>query len=184
MGTGITYNPLIVPVSNLFRRFFLQLQVVFSHMWIDQYTRGPSTNLHGSLSVQLYLLWYSIVSALDTVFFVGSHLCLFLSSPSVPWSGNHSKAVVLGNRKAHLSSITVFHCLMSSVLQTIVSHICLFFSYSRWEGKHHVFPGISSWPEWKSFLYFLIKDSWWLFLLCHSSYSFIQNVWNNCNEPQ
>ena len=86
------------------------------------------------------------MSALATVFFVGSHLCLlFLNSPlccgleTIP-------RVVWDNRKAHLSSITVFHCLMSSALQTIVSHICLFFSYSRWEGKH-IFPGISSWPE-------------------------------------
>lgn len=135
-------------MSNLFRRFFLQLQVVSSHTWIDQYTRGPSTNLHGSLSVQLYPLWYSIVSALATVFFVGSSLgLLLLSSPSVLWSGNHSKAVIWGNRKAHLSSFTVFHCLTSSVLQTTVSYICLFFSCSRWEGKHHVFPVISSWPE-------------------------------------
>lgn len=98
--------------------------------------------------MQLYPLWYSIVSALATVFFVDSHLgLLLLTSPSVLWSGDHSKAVVWGNRKAHLASFTVFHCLTSSILQTIVSYICLFFSCSRWEGKHHVFPGISSWPE-------------------------------------
>lgn len=137
MGAGIIYNPLRVqlyrPMSNPFRWFCPQPQVVFSHTWNDpgdfqrNFHRSPQLSLGAALlslilcSVNLRCIVLCRLSALSSHHKESAGI--FLSTPPVLWSGNHPKTVIWGNGKAHLSGIIVLRCLMSRVWQTVFSYI-------------------------------------------------------------
>lgn len=100
-----------------------------------------------SLSAALYFL---VFSSLNSSHIVLSDLISVTSTKEIlwaltafsfiaPWTGNSSKLKRLTSSPAHshLSGITVFHCLMSDVLETMISYVCPpFLSVSlRLEGK-------------------------------------------------
>lgn len=71
------------------------------------------------------------------------------------WPGNSLKAVSLSNSRDHLicsllSGISILHCLVYNVLQTIVSYICLFSGCCKWKNNLILFT--LSWPGVEAYI--------------------------------
>lgn len=152
-----------------------------------------------SLSVQLSPSWYSVLSPLAVLCSADSQLCLLTGKSllgsswaplTAPWPGNHLKAVIQANWKAHLiflPSLRDHHILLSHVQDLANCCFIHFVCFSLVpDGRVKILFTLLFYldQKWKSCPSFLTKVSWQLLLLYCSSYSFIQNLLSNCYEPQ
>lgn len=150
-------------------------------------SRETSTDLHSYPSVQLSCLWYSVLSTLDVLFSVDSQLCL-LTIKSLLGS-SWAPLLCCGLETIPRQSSGVMERLISQASLFFVAScpgfgklffpiFFLFFSCSRWEGKHHIFPVISSWPE-VEVTSFLLNQR---FLITSFVVSFLMFIHSKCME--